>query len=110
MRRKHHSRTRKRLLSSSSNLGLFGTPNFLHPVLSALLLFSGSLCSGLQNTLSPQPEFGFEFLCLIHAIVDKCESGGFSTTEVGSESKSENSVSGALVHLGQFFTNFSLWD
>ena len=56
------------------------------------------------------PEFGFEFLGLIHAVVDKSETGGFSTTEVGSESKSENTVSGALVHLGQFFTNFSLWD
>ena len=91
---------------SCGDLCLLDTPDFLHPVLSALLLLSGGLCCRLNNSLSPQPELGFEFLGGVHGVVDQSEASSFAATEVGLEPERKHTIGSALVHLGQFFTNF----
>lgn len=62
------------------------------------------------NYLAGLPELGFELLGEIHGVVDKGESGGLSTTEVGLESECNDAVRSALVHLGQLFADLGLGD
>ncbi len=95
-------------LRSSSDLGLLGSPDLLHPVLPSLLLFSRSLLSWLQHSLSPKPELGLELLGKVHRVVDEGKAGRLAATEVRLEAEGEHAIGGALVHLGQLLPDLGL--
>lgn len=98
------------LLSSSSDLGLLGTPDLLHSVLPLLLLFPGDLGDLFEDTLSHQSVLGLELLSEVHGIIDEGESGALAATEVGLETEGHDTVRSALVHLGQLFADLRLGD
>merc|ERR1711954_528721 len=96
------------LLASLANLGLGCSPHFVHPVLPLLFLLPAHLGLGFSNTLSDQSVLGLELLSKVHGVVDKGKPGGLSTSELGLETKGENSVRGAVVHLSKLLTDISL--
>ena len=60
--------------------------------------------------LSDQPVLGLELLSKVHGVVDESEPSGLATSEVGLESKGEDLVSGAVVHLAELLPDVSLGD
>ena len=60
--------------------------------------------------LSNESVLGLELLGKVHCVVDEGESGGLATSEVGLESKGEDLVSGAVVHLAELLPDVSLGD
>ena len=91
------------LLSGSADLGLFGAPHFLHPVLALLLLLRRGLGTPLDHTLPRESELGLELFGEVHCVVDEGEAGALAATEVGLEAVGEDAVRSCLlgVRLGQ---------
>ena len=96
------------LLSGSADLGLFGAPHFLHPVLALLLLLRRGLSGPLDHTLPREPELGLELLGKVHCVVDEGEAGALATAEVGFEAVGKDAVGSGLVHLGQLLPDLGL--
>lgn len=61
-----------------------------------------------RNTYSHLPVFGLELLQCRKVVIDKAESVGKATTELGSESVEDDVLGVSLVHLGDLLTQFSL--
>ena len=96
------------LLSGSADLGLFGAPHFLHPVLALLLLLRRGLGAPLDHALPRKPELGLEFLGEVHCVVDKGEAGALAAAKVRFEAVGEDAVGSGLVHLGQLLPDLGL--
>ena len=64
----------------------------------------------LDHVLSGQPVLGHKLLGKVHGVVDECETGQLATAEVGLEAVGEDTIRGALVHLGDLFADLSLRD
>ena len=92
-----------------TDLALFGTPDLLLPVLPLLPLLLGDLGDG-HEPLPDKSVLGLELLGKVEGVVDQSKSSCLTTLEVGSESKGEDKIWGGLVHLGNLFFDFRLWD
>ena len=114
----------------STDFSFLGTPDFLHPVLPLLSLFTRHLLlfeesllqfqnnSGFRNKVntkflesdpySGQAMFGFKLFKVVHRVIYKSKSGRFATTEICPESKAGDYIWSDFVHLGQLLRNLLL--
>lgn len=98
---------------SSGNLlgvGLMGTEDLLVSVLLLLSLLSGWLLNLLSHAVSDQSVGWLESLGVGNGLIHQTETGGLSTTEVGSESEDGDGVFVGLVQFGQSLSQLVLGD
>ena len=98
---------------SSGNLlgvGLMGTEDLLVSVLLLLSLLSGWLLNLLSHAVSDQSVGWLESLGVGNGLIHQTETGGLSTTEVGSESEDGDGVFVGLVQFGQSRSQLVLGD
>jgi len=93
----------------STGFGFLDTTNFLCPILSLFSLFSSHFHS-LNQALSDESVFWFEFLGESDVVVDESKTRGTTASECSFKTvqKNRSDVSN-LVHLCQLFSQLNFW-
>ena len=65
---------------------------------------------GNDADLSDESVLGLELLGVVHGVVDQSKASGLAASKVGLEPEGEDTVGGAVVHLGQLLPDVGLGD